>query len=88
MPKKLKKLGKSILEAEVQSISKEGIWIYIIDREFFLPFTEFPWFKKATIDQIYNLEFFHGNHLNWPELDIDIELNSLKHPEAYPLKYS
>jgi hypothetical protein len=49
---------------------------------------EFPWFLKATIEQIYNLEFFHGKHLHWPALDIDVALESLQNPEAYPLKYS
>ncbi len=58
------------------------------EREFFMPFAEFPWFLKATIEQIYNLELFHGKHLHWPTLDIDVDLHSLKHPELYPLKYS
>jgi hypothetical protein len=72
----------------VQNISREGIWIWVTNQEFFLPFTEFPWFKKATIEQIYNLKLFHGKHLNWPALDVDIDLESLKYPEAFPLKYS
>lgn len=86
---KLQNPGKSIsAKAEIQNISREGIWIFVINQEYFLPFTDFPWFKRATIEQIYNLEFFHGKHLSWPALDVDIELDSLKHPESYPLKYS
>ena len=50
----------------------------------FLCLKEFPWFVKATVEQIYNLEFFHGRHLHWSELDIDIDIKSLKYPEAYP----
>ena len=65
-----------------------GIWILVNEKEFFMPFTEFPWFLKATVEQIYNLEFFHDKHLHWPALDIDIDLESLQYPEAYPLKYS
>lgn len=87
MPKKLKKRGKSISIAEIQDISKQGIWIFISDQEFFLPFKKFPWFKKATIDQIYDFKFYHGKHLHWPALDVDIDLESLKNPEAYPLEY-
>jgi hypothetical protein len=26
--------------------------------------------------------------LHWPDLDVDIDIDALKHPEAYPLKYS
>jgi hypothetical protein len=89
MLKKLKERGKNISnKAEVQNISPYGIWLLVNDREYFLPFEEFPWFLKATIDQIYNLQFFHGNHLHWPELDVDVDLESLHHPEAYPLVYS
>ncbi len=89
MIKRLKKPGKSILaKAEIQNISNVGIWIFVKGQEFFMPFEDFPWFLKATIEQIYNLEFFHEKHLHWPLLDVDIELESLKHPEAYPLTYS
>jgi len=89
MSKKLKKLGRNISpKAEVQNISNKGIWVLVNEKEFFMPFKEFPWFLKATINQIYNLEFFHDKHLHWPELDIDVDLESLKYPESYPLKYS
>lgn len=89
MLKKLKKPGKNTsAKAEIQNISNKGIWLLISGQEFFMPFVKFPWFVKATIEQIYNLEFFHGRHLYWPELDIDIDIESLKHPEMYPLKYS
>ena len=89
MSKKLKKPGKLIsAKAEIQNISSHGIWILVNDQEFFMPFSDFPWFLKATIEQIYHLEFFHGHHLYWPALDIDIDLEALKNPETYPLSYS
>ena len=89
MLKKSKKLGKSTsASAEIQNISAQGIWILVNKQEFFMPFKEFPWFLKATLEQIYDLEFFHDKYLHWPSLDIDIEVDSLKHLEAYPLKYS
>lgn len=77
-----------MIKAEIQSITHHGIWVLVNDQEYFMPHSEFPWFLKATIDQIFNLELFHGNHLHWPALDIDISLDSIKHPESYPLKYS
>lgn len=88
MPKKLKNPGKNISIVEVENISKEGIWILLKDQEIFLPFSEFPWFKKATIEQIHDIEIFHQHHLHWPALDIDIDIESIHHLEAYPLKYS
>lgn len=26
-------------------------------------------------------------HLRWPDLDVDLTLNSIKNPEAFPLVY-
>jgi len=88
MPKKSNKAGKNISsKAEVQNISDQGIWIFVHDKEFFLSFTEFPWFLKATIEQIYNLEYSGNKHLYWPALDIDIDLDSIVNLGQYPLKY-
>ena len=86
MKKKSKKLGKVISVAEIQGISKQGMWIFVNDREFFLPFDEYPWFAKATIDQIYDFELCNEKHLHWPSLDVDLDIDSFKNPEAYPLK--
>lgn len=89
MLKKSKKLGKNILnQAEIQNISHSGIWLLANEQEYFMPFSQFPWFLQANLQQIYNLELSHGKYLHWPQLDIDVELDSLEHPEMYPLKYS
>ena len=79
--------GKNTSEVEIQEISKHGVWLYAKGREYFLPFTEYPWFKSAKISEIQQLKLLHGKHLYWPGLDIDLELESLKYPEKYPLIY-
>ena len=43
---------KNISKAEIQNISNQGIWILVHEKEFFMPFEEFPWFLKATIKEI------------------------------------
>ena len=87
MQKKSKKPGKSISVAEIQNISQQGIWLFVENQEFFLPFDSYPWFRKATIDQIYDFQLQHKKHLHWPSLDIDVELDALKNPAAFPLQY-
>jgi hypothetical protein len=84
---KSKTPGKNISapEAEVTNISANGVWVYVKDREYLLSYGEYPWFRDASVAQILNLQFFHEHHLHWPELDVDIELDSLAHPEKYPL---
>ena len=79
--------GKSISKVEVQGISNHGIWLYAGGREYFLSYKSYPWFLHATVEQIYNVEFLFGFHLRWPDLDVDLELAALKHPESYPLVY-
>lgn len=89
MSKKLPKHGKNTsVPVEINIISKKGFWLSVNEQEFFLPFSEYPWFLKATIEQIYDLELLHGEHLYWEKLDVDLEVNSLKNPEAYPIKFS
>ena len=78
-------LGKSISEAEVTNISKHGFWLLIGAREFFLPFEEFPWFRDVPVRKLLNVELPHPHHLYWPELDVDLAMESIEHPERFPL---
>lgn len=82
------KHGKNILEVEVTSISKHGIWVYVHEKEYFLPFESFPWFIEAKISDIYNVKLLHPDHLYWDSLDIDLSIDQLVAPEKYPLIYT
>ncbi|PYS36794.1 MAG: DUF2442 domain-containing protein [Acidobacteria bacterium] len=72
---------------EVVHVSKHGFWLNVDDEELFLSFLEYPWFKTAPVALIFNVEILHGFHLRWPDLDVDLELDSLRHPENYPLRF-
>ena len=78
-------LGTTTLAAEVTHVSKNGFWLLLGDEELLLPFEQFPWFRKATIDQLSNVERPTVNHLYWPELDIDLALESIRTPAEFPL---
>jgi len=78
-------LGNAISKAEVSNISAHGLCLFAGDSEYFLPFDQYPWFKDAKLDEILDVQLLHEFHLHWPELDIDIELDSLQNPEKYPL---
>lgn len=82
---KLKNHGKGILKVEVLNISDHGIWIYAHSKEYFLPFVDFPWFKDATLAQIQDVDLLHAHHLFWPQLDVDLELESLSNLDKYSL---
>ena len=73
--------------AEVTNISPFGIWILLDGDEFFLSYKEYPFFENAPIRAIAILEVDSQGNLHWPELDIDIEADTLNNPEDYPLIY-
>ena len=77
--------GAATSEVEVTNISRHGFWLLPDDRELFLPFDEFPWFRKATVEAIVRVERPAPGHLQWPGLDVDLSVASIEHPERYPL---
>ena len=77
--------GASTSEVEVTNVSKHGFWLLIRDQEVFVPFTEFPWFRDASIGQLLNVQLPSPHHLYWPDLDVDLAVDSLFHPERFPL---
>ena len=79
--------GEPTLKTEVTGISAIGFWLLADDREFFVPFSDYPDFLQATVEQIYRLEKPSPTQLYWPDLDIDIDLNALETPEHYPLSF-
>lgn len=77
--------GTHASEVEVGNVSKHGFWLLVAGREYFLPFKEFPWFEHAPIGQLMNVQLVASRRLYWPSLDIDLALDSIEHPERYPL---
>jgi hypothetical protein len=70
---------------EVTNVSPHGFWLLLKSRELFVPFSDFPWFRNAPIGDVVNVELPSPHHLYWPSLDVDLELDSIEHPERYPL---
>lgn len=82
-------LGTNISQSEtlITSIERDGFWLLTEEGEYYVSFEDYPDFVNATIAQIHNFrQSFDGFH--WPDLDIDIELDALKHPERFPLKFT
>ncbi len=77
--------GERTLGAELTNVSPHGLWLLLDGREAFLPFDEFPWFRDASIAQLSHIERPAPDHLRWPDLDVDLSIDSIDHPERYPL---
>jgi hypothetical protein len=78
-------LGNGTSDVEVTNISQHGFWLLLGNRELFLPFSDFPWFKGASISAILNVEWPQPHHLYWPDLDVDLAVESIEQPGRYPL---
>jgi hypothetical protein len=83
---KSSKPGKNIL-ASVENITPFGLWLFTREREYFLSYKDYPFFKDQTLRAIQNVQLLHGYHLYWPDLDVDLEIDNLDNPEKYPLKF-
>src|SRR5438034_11849763 len=77
--------GPSTSLAEVTNVSTHGFWLFVDQRELFVPFREFPWFREASVREITNVQLPSAHHLYWPDLDIDLAVESIEHPEKFPL---
>ena len=79
--------GKGTSKPEILSISGNGIWLFVLGKEYFLPYAEYPWFKAAPVKGVLNVRLLNRVHLHWPDLDIDLEVESLEYPDRYPLQF-
>lgn len=79
------KHGTTISEIEVTNISSHGLWVFVNEKEYFLSYLSFPWFRQAKIDDILNVQISKESHLYWPALDIDLTLDIIEYPDKYPL---
>ncbi len=78
--------GTNTFQTEILGISKHGFWLLLDEQEeLFVSFLNFPWFRKASVEQIFALERPQPHHLYWSDLDIDLDVESIRHPEKFPL---
>ena len=71
--------------AEVLNVSPHGLWLEVAGEEYLLSYDEYPWFLDARVAELFDVELRHGVHLRWPQLDIDLHVESLRFPERFPL---
>jgi hypothetical protein len=77
--------GTGTSRVEVETVTRDGFTLRIGRRERFVCFKDFPWFRDASIAQIMKVTIPRPHHLHWPDLDIDLAVESLDHPERFPL---
>lgn len=78
--------GSNTLAVEVTKISVQGVWLLAHNKELFMSYSDFPWFKNQTIKSIINVEEESTGHFYWPDIDVDLTEEIIEYPERFPLK--
>ena len=78
--------GENTSAVEVTNISAHGLWLLARDKELFLPYEDFPWFKDQPIKAILNVQEPSTGHFFWPDIDVDLTEEMIEHPERFPLR--
>ena len=77
--------GNSTSKIEVTHISTHGVWLLAHDEELFLSYKEFPWFRDQVVKSIHNVIEQSPGHFYWPDIDLDLTTEMIRHPEQFPL---
>lgn len=85
MPKSSARGARTSGSVLVLGLTPHALWLLVGERELMLDFESFPWFRRASIEQVCDVALLHGHHLHWPALDIDLHVDSIEHPEHFPL---
>jgi len=78
--------GRKFSDVEITNISAHGIWILVDNKEYFLSYKDFPWFKEVPISKILKVEQPYPGHFYWPEIDVDLSIDIIEYPERFILK--
>lgn len=73
------------ISANVLMINSQGIMISVCGNDYFLSYNRIPWMLSAAIGDVLNVRMSGRNAIEWPALNVDLEIESLQHPERYPL---
>ena len=71
-------------DVAVTRVSSRGIWLKTHDRKFFLSYYDFPWFKNKPVQAVMHVEETSPGHFCWPEINVDLGLESIEAPNRYP----
>ena len=72
-------------QVSVLMINDQGIMLSVKGNDYFISYNRIPWMKNACISDALDVQMSGRNAIEWSKLDVDLEIESLKHPERYPL---
>ena len=79
------KNNTSSTSVSVLMINADGIMLSVLGHDYFLSYNRIPWMQDAPVRSVLNVQMSGNRAIEWPDLDVDLEIESLQHPERYPL---
>ena len=79
------KSNTSSTSVSVLMINAQGIMLSVQGNDYFLSYNRIPWMQDAPVRSVLNVQMSGSRAIEWPDLDVDLEIESLRHPECYPL---
>lgn len=77
--------GLQNTSVSVLMINAQGIMLSVQGNDFFISYNRVPWLRDARISDVLNVRMSGRSAIEWETLGVDLEIESLKHPERYPL---
>ena len=65
----------------------DGIAVMVNGKEYFLKFTDFPWFEFCNTAELRDITSDRWG-VYWNSVDIDLSIESIENPERFPEKIS
>ena len=78
-------LGATTSGVEVTNVSSHAIWLLAGEKELFMSYEDFPWFQDSPIGKVLHVEKLSPGHFYRLELDVDVEIETIEHPDRFPL---
>ena len=79
------KNNSQLTSVAVLMINSQGMMLSVQGQDYFVSYNRVPWLRDARVSSALNVRMSGPRAIEWPELDVDLEIESLKHPERYPL---
>lgn len=71
----------------VTMINARGILLFVGGKEYYLSYDRYPWFRNAKVSDVLDVTMPNEDSLRWDAIDVDLEIDSIIHPERYPITF-
>ena len=68
-------------------INAHGILLFVGGKEYYLSYDRYPWFRNAKVSDVLDVTIPDEDSLRWDAIDVDLEIDSIIHPERYPITF-